>query len=395
MKDDLPRGFTAATAEAVFRKAGRKDLALVFSNRPCQLAALFTTNIFCAAPVIIDKKILESGKPVRAIVANSGQANACTGEQGLANCREIQKIASSALRIAQDEVLLISTGVIGSQFDMDKWRKALPELFDDLGKADAETFTRAIMTTDAFPKFQTCEVELEAGKTRLAVMAKGAGMICPNMATMLCVVLSDLLVERSDWQKIFDATVQQTFNRVSVDGDTSTNDSILGLANGASGIALKTDADRKVFTESLFNILKDVSVLLVKDGEGASKIMRIFVSGGKTEEDAKKAARAIGDSQLVKTAIYGGDANWGRIINAIGYSGADLRPEDVSMSLCGIERFHNGAPVNDDREADLARLLAGKEIEIRVSLGEGQGNYSYVASDLGHEYVTLNSDYRS
>lgn len=395
MKEDLPRGFTAATVEAVFRKPGRKDLALVFSDRPCQLAALFTTNIFCAAPVIIDKNILKSGKSVRAIVANSGQANACTGNLGLENCREIQKLTATALHIEPDEVLLLSTGVIGAQFDMGKWRKALPNLFSVLGKADAETFTRAIMTTDAFPKFKTCEIELAGGTSRLAVMAKGAGMICPNMATMLCIVLSDLLVEKAEWQQMFDESVQQTFNRVSVDGDTSTNDSILGLANGASGIALQTCNDRKIFTEALLNIMKDVSTLLVKDGEGASKIMRIFVYGAKTEDDARKAARAIGDSQLVKTAIYGGDANWGRIINAIGYSGADVMPEEVSLRLCGVERFHNGAPVNDDKEQELTKLLEAREIEIAVCLGKGDCKYQYLASDLGHDYVTLNSDYRS
>lgn len=395
MKNDLPKGFDAATAEAVFRKAGRKDLALVFSDRPAVLAALFTTNAFCAAPVKIDRKILEAGKPVRAVIGNSGQANACTGEEGLKNCQEIQDIAAKALKISPDEVLLVSTGVIGAQFDMSKWHKALPALFEDLGNADAEAFTRAIMTTDAFPKFKSCEIELEGGKTRLAAMAKGAGMICPNMATMLCVALTDLLIERSEWQAMFDQAVQKTFNRVSVDGDTSTNDTILGLANGASGVAFQGDKDKEIFENALFNILKDVATLLVRDGEGASKIMRIIVSGAPTEKDARKAARAIGDSQLVKTAIYGGDANWGRIINAIGYSGAMLEPQEVSMSLCGIERFHNGSPVNDDKEAELARLLKGKEIDIKVSLGTGPGQYEYLASDLGHEYVTLNSDYRS
>lgn len=395
MKDGFPKGFSAASAEAVFRKAGRRDLALVLSDRHCVLGALFTTNVFCAAPVQIDKKILASGAPVRAIIANSGQANACTGEEGLENCREIQQLAASALHIAPDEVLLLSTGVIGAQFDMSKWRKALPNLFADLGNTDVEAFTRAIMTTDAFPKFKYSDIELSGGTTRLAVMAKGAGMICPNMATMLCVALSDLLVDRQSWQAMFEEAAQGTFNRVSVDGDTSTNDSILGLANGASGIAPQDEEDKKIFTDALFGILRDVATLLVKDGEGASKIMRIKVEGAETEADAKRIARAIGDSQLVKTAVYGGDANWGRIVNAIGYSGANFEPGALVLTLGGIERFRNGTPVNDGREGDFAKIFAGKEIEIGVSLGTGPGKYEYLASDLGHEYVSLNSDYRS
>lgn len=392
---DLPKGFSAAVAEAVFRKPGRNDLALVFSSLPCTLAALFTTNKFCAAPVQIDRKILAGGKPVRAIIANSGQANACTGREGLANCEEIQQIASKALHIAPDEILLISTGVIGAQFDMVKWRKSLPALFESNGAANVESFTRAIMTTDAFPKFKTRELSLAGGNVKIAVMAKGAGMICPNMATMLCVVLTDLLIERDKWQEIFNANVERTFNRVSVDGDTSTNDTILGLANGASGVALANESDLRLMREALFNILQDVATMLVRDGEGASKIMRIIVKGAASEDDAKKAARAIGDSQLVKTAVYGGDANWGRIINAIGYSGANIKPELVKMALCGIERFINGAPVNDHMEDELAKRLMEKEILVEVWLCQGNADYTYLASDLGHEYVTLNSDYRS
>ena len=395
MMENLPRGFTGGVAEAQFRKAGRKDLMLLFSKRPCVLGALFTTNIFCAAPVQIDRAILASGRTVRAVVGNSGQANACTGEEGLRNAREIQEYVARDLEIDPDEVLLISTGVIGAQFDMARWRKALPELVKHLGDANLESCTRAIMTTDAFPKFRSKNIALQGGEIRLSVMAKGAGMICPNMATMLCVAMCDLVIERDDWQRLFNEAVQMTFNRVSVDGDTSTNDTILGLANGASGVAIHDSRDMAIVREELRGTLAEVATMLVQDGEGASKIMRIIVQGAKSDADAKKAARAIGDSQLVKTAIYGGDANWGRIINAVGYSGAYVKPDEVRMSLCGIERFKNGAPVNDDKEEELARLLQEKEIRIELSLGNGSGEYAYLASDLGHEYVTLNSDYRS
>lgn len=395
MLDDLPRGFRAGAAEASFKKPGRDDLGLIFSDRPCVLAAMFTKNLFRAAPVQVCQKILAAGHEVRAVVANSGQANACTGSEGLENCATIQQIVASDLGIRPDEILLVSTGVIGARFDMQKWRRAIPELISSLGSRDAEGFTRAFMTTDAFPKFAMRDLEISAGRVRLTVMAKGAGMICPNMATMLCVVLTDAVVDRGCWQGMFNRAVNMTFNRVSVDGDTSTNDTILGLANGASGVELAGESDRDMFERALTSILADVSQMLVRDGEGASRVMHITVSGAANDFEAEAVARSIGNSQLVKTAIYGGDANWGRIVNAAGYSGANFEPEKVSLFLCGIERFRNGQPVNDHMEAELAKKLREKEISVDVVLGAGSGCFSLSASDLGHEYVTLNSDYRS
>lgn len=395
MRDDLPKGFTAGAVRAAFKKAGRDDLGIIYSDKPCKLAALFTQNLFCAAPVQIDKAILASGIDVRCIVANSGQSNACTGAQGLANCREIQDTVAKDLDLHPDEVLLISTGVIGAQFDMTKWRDALPKLVKSLGSRDAEGFTRAFMTTDAFPKFASKELDLKNGKIRLTVMAKGAGMICPNMATMLCVCLTDADVDRPVWQQMFQTAVGLTFNRVSVDGDTSTNDTILGLANGASGICMAGDADRGILQDALNDILGRVSRMLVKDGEGAKRTLHIMITGAPDEKVAEIAARAVGNSPLVKTAIYGGDGNWGRIINAVGYSGIKVNPGDVSLALCGIERFNKGQPVNDEREEEIAKLLQQDEIEIAINLGSGNAEFDLWASDLGHEYVTLNSDYRS
>lgn len=395
MKTDLPAGFQAKTVEANFRNKPRKDLGLIYSDRPCALAALFTRNRFCAAPVILDREILRKGGPVRAVVANAGQANACTGRQGMDNCLEIQKLAAQYLNVRPDEVLLISTGVIGAQFDMSKWRTSLPNLCGLPGEEGAEDFTRSFMTTDAFPKFSTRALKLSAGEIRLAVMAKGAGMICPNMATMLCVALTDALLPRLEWQAMFERAAEKTFNRVSVDGDTSTNDTILGLANGASGIAPANKEDEGKLEEALTEILARVSYMLVQDGEGANRVIHISVKGAASDQDAKIAARAIAGSQLVKTAIYGGDANWGRIINAVGYSGAVFNPEETGLYLCGIERFRAGQPINDDKEEELAKLLKNRDIDISVTLGFGSGSYSMLSSDLGHEYVTLNSDYRS
>ena len=331
----------------------------------------------------------------RAVLANSGQANACTGEEGLDNCRATQEMAAEATGLEAQEILPISTGVVGAHLKMDLWRKAVPALAQSLGSRDAEGFTRAFMTTDAFPKFAMREVTLSGGTVRLTVMAKGAGMICPNMATMLCVALTDAAVEREPWQAMFGRAVDKTFNRVSVDGDTSTNDTILGLANGASGVAARDEADLALLEEALTAILGTVSHMLVMDGEGASKVIHISVRGARNDADAELVARSVGHSQLVKTAIYGGDANWGRIVTAVGYSGASFDPAKVGLHLCGVERFRLGRPVNDDQEEKLAELLKAKDIAVDINLGDGPGSYTFQASDLGHEYVTLNSDYRS
>ena len=395
MIDDLPTGFKAGTAAANFKKAGRDDLGLIVSDRPCVLAGMFTQNLFKAAPVLVCQEILNTRGTARAVLANSGQANACTGEEGLDNCRTTQEMAAEATGLEAQEILPISTGVVGAHLKMDLWRKAVPALAQSLGSRDAEGFTRAFRTTDAFPKFAMREVTLSGGTVRLTVMAKGAGMICPNMATMLCVALTDAAVEREPWQAMFGRAVDKTFNRVSVDGDTSTNDTILGLANGASGVAARDEADLALLEEALTAILGTVSHMLVMDGEGASKVIHISVRGARNDADAELVARSVGHSQLVKTAIYGGDANWGRIVTAVGYSGASFDPAKVGLHLCGVERFRLGRPVNDDQEGTLAELLKARDIAVDINLGDGPGSYTFQASDLGHEYVTLNSDYRS
>ena len=394
MEKDLPKGFRASSAQAGFKAPNRYDLGLIVSDRPAQVAALFTTNVFCAAPVQVCREVVRERGVARAVVANSGQANACTGEEGLANCRETRRLVAEITGIAPEEVLTLSTGVIGAQLRMDRWRAAMPELKANLGTRDAEGFTRAFMTTDAFPKYAVREVTLSGGTVRLAGMAKGAGMICPNMATMLSVVLCDAEVEGAVWQAMFGRAVNATFNRVSVDGDTSTNDTVLGLANGASGVTASGD-DAATLETALTDILGQLAYMLVKDGEGATKVMHIRVEGAASDAEAETIARTVGHSQLVKTAIYGKDANWGRIVAAVGRSGATVRPDALVLTLCGIERFRNEQPVNDDAEDRLYELLQGNDVDIHISLGVGQGAYTLLASDLSHDYVTLNSDYRS
>ena len=365
-----PKGFRFATACAGFRKEGRADLALLVSDVPAVAAGTFTQNRFPAAPVLVAKAMLAERPAARAVVINSGQANACTGDEGMRNCRTTQELVAGALGLEASDILPASTGVIGAQLKMDLWEKAAPALAANLGKATPEDFARAIM-------------------------AKGAGMICPNMATMLSVVLCDAQVEASVWQKMLRDAVELTFNRVTVDGDTSTNDTLYGLANGASGVSASDEESLKALSAALTSVLGDLAYMLVKDGEGASKVARIHVTGAASDADAERVARTVGHSQLVKTALYGRDANWGRIVAAVGRSGADFNPDDVVVTLCGVELFRKGQPTDLDFDALLEEPLKQRDLPIDIVLGSGSGSYTLLASDLGHEYVNVNADYRS
>lgn len=393
--NDLPRGFAAGTAQAGFKKQDRDDLGLIVSEVDAVAAGVFTTNVFKAAPVLVCQDILKTHRTVRGVVANSGQANACTGDEGLRNCRSTLAMVAGRLGLETESLLPLSTGVIGDQLKMDKWEAAVPALVESLGSRDAEGFTRAFMTTDAFPKFASRDLQLSGGTVRLTTMAKGAGMICPNMATMLCVVLTDAIVDPQKWQALFARCADATFNRVSVDGDTSTNDTILALANGASGVSLEDLRDAVLFEEALTDILRTTAHMLVKDGEGATKVMHIHVHGADSNRDAEQVARTVGHSQLVKTAIYGRDANWGRIVAAVGRSGVPMKPEDVSVSLCGVELFRNGQPLGSNFDDQLEGPLQKEDIPIDIAIGVGPGHYTLEASDLSVGYVRLNSDYRS
>ena len=391
---NTPKGFLFAVADAGFRKKRRNDTALVLSLHPASAAGVFTLNRFCAAPVVVGKEILAQARTARGVLVNSGQANACTGDLGLRNCKSVLSMMAGALELIPQDFLPASTGVIGEQFDMEKWENVIPELVDNLGKNSAVDFAEAIMTTDAFYKLSSRQVNLAGGGVSLMGMAKGAGMICPNMATMISVVLCDAQVEPELWQKLFSQAVGKTFNRVSVDGDTSTNDTVYGLANGASGVAA-TEEDIPALLDALTGVLGELAYMLVRDGEGATKVMHINVTGAKNDEQAELVARTIGHSSLVKTAIYGHDANWGRIVAAIGRSGADFDPNQVRVSLCGQEIFANGQPVDFDFDPVLEPLLKETDIAIDVVMGSGAGKYEFQSSDLGHAYIDCNASYRS
>lgn len=399
----IPQGFRLAAANADFRgkHLDRNDLSLAFSDVPATAAGVFTTNLFRAAPVLVSQENIKNSdeKGVRGVLFNSGQANACTGEQGRENCLRTLDMVSAALReagenVSADELLPASTGVIGAQMLMDKWAAAVPALVASLGKVDIEGLARAMMTTDAYPKMSGRELSLSGGTVRLAGVAKGAGMICPNMATMLSLVMCDASVDPAVWRAMFRRAADATFNRVSVDGDTSTNDSLYGLANGASGVTV-TEDERPLLESALTEVLGELAYMLVKDGEGATKVMHIHVTGAACDADAEKVARTVGHSQLVKTAMFGRDPNWGRIVAAAGRAGVDFDPMALRVTLCGVELFRNGRPTDLDFDALLEEPLKKVDLPLDIVLGDGKGEARLLASDLSHGYVSLNSDYRS
>lgn len=393
---NAPQGYRFATAQAGFRKEGRADLALVVSDVPAAAAGVFTRNSFPAAPVLTGKAALKAEERARAVLINSGQANACTGDEGIKRCLTTLEMVAGATGLSARDILPASTGVIGPQLILERWEKAVPALAAELGQAGPDDFARAIMTTDAFPKIASREVRLAGGTVRFLGVAKGAGMICPNMATMLSVVLTDAAFRPEDWRALLKEAVEATFNRVTVDGDTSTNDTLYGLANGCSGVTVEPGGETfAACAEALTAVLGELAYMLVQDGEGASKVAHIKVTGAGSDADAEQVARTVGHSQLVKTALYGRDANWGRIVAAVGRSGVDFDANAVRVSLCGVELFKNGQPTNLDFDALLAEPLKERDLPVDIVLGDGPGAYTLLASDLTHEYVNINADYRS
>jgi glutamate N-acetyltransferase/amino-acid N-acetyltransferase len=389
----IPKGYTFAATAAGFKYEGRDDLALIVSEVPAHAAGVFTTNRFQAAPVLVARENLERGGRIRALLVNSGQANACTGQEGLDRCRDTLTMLNT-FGLSWMEVLPASTGVIGDQLRMDLWEKALPGLQAVLGQSSPLDAARAIMTTDTFPKIVSREVRLSGGTVRLLGLCKGAGMISPNMATMLGFVLCDAVVDGAWWRETLKEAVRVSFNAVTVDGDTSTNDCVLALANGMSGVEL-SEADRLVLAEELTGLCQDLAFQIVQDAEGGTKVMHIEVAGAQDDAQADLAARAVGNSPLVKTALYGRDPNWGRIVAALGRSGAEFDPNAVSVSIGGQMIFENGRPVEGDWDALLAPVLRRDEVVIGISLGDGEGRALLFASDLTEEYIRINAEYRT
>lgn len=392
-----PAGFKAAGIHAGLKKS-RKDMAMIVSECPAVSAAAFTTNRVKAAPVLYDMKILEKGC-ARAVVVNSGNANACTGDQGYKDCEETASYAASALGIDSDEVFVSSTGVIGQMLDMTKIKKGIDSLVSALGK-DGEAAAEAILTTDTVKKEVCVSVNLGGKEVKIAGMAKGSGMIHPNMATMLCFITSDAAISHDVLQELLGTTVEDTFNMISVDGDTSTNDTVIVLANGMAGNEMieKGSDDYIAFRQAFDYVLRELAKKIVKDGEGADRFIEMTVEGASCRNDARVLARSVVSSSLVKAAFFGSDANWGRILCAMGYSGAAFSPEKVDLyysSAAGsIQVLHSGSPLAFD-EAEAKKILLEKEIYVRAVLHDGCACASAWGCDLTYDYVRINGDYRS
>jgi glutamate N-acetyltransferase/amino-acid N-acetyltransferase len=388
----LPRGFLASGVRAGIRKK-RPDLGLIVAADGASAAAVFTQNKFQAAPVVLSKAALKkSGGRVKAVVVNAGCANAVTGKNGLDAAKRVRTRAAELLQCAEDEVFLASTGVIGVVLPDKKVRDFLPDAISRLSLGGVDALSQAILTTDVGPKVAQATFLLGGKRGRLVGVAKGAGMIHPNMATMLSFVMTDANVDAATLQRCLVASVSQSFNAISVDGDTSTNDTVLLLASGKLGNAAHDDLTD--FRRALDAVCRELAWMIVRDGEGATRVMEIEITGAKNERDAKLAAHAIATSPLVKTALHGGDPNWGRILAAVGRSGARFSLKKISLKAGAITLVANGAPATY-REKDAARVFSRERVPLRIDLGSGNARAVVLSSDLGHDYVSLNTDYRS
>jgi len=391
----VPRGYRFGVAAAGFKRPDRNDLGLILSAGPAVAAGVFTTNRFQAAPVLVCKAGLEDALVFRAIVVNSGQANACTGEEGLANCRATCEMVAKLARIRAEEVLPASTGVIGAQLKMDLWEAAGLKLAGSLGRAAPMDVAKAMMTTDTFPKLVDRSVALSGGEVRLLGMCKGAGMISPQMATLLGFLICDADVEPQPWREMLSYCADRSFNALTVDGDTSTNDTLLALANGASRVRVESAEDLDKLRACMLEICQELAYRIVQDAEGGTKVAHIAVSGARDDAQAELAARAIGTSPLVKTALFGCDPNWGRIVAALGRSGAEFDPQAVVLRIGGVLVFEKGQPSPEDLDALLAPTMRHLDVPIALDLGAGPGSYTLLACDLSKRYVEINADYRT
>jgi glutamate N-acetyltransferase/amino-acid N-acetyltransferase len=396
------QGFSASSCAAGIKYAGRTDMAMVFSKTPCISAGTFTSNVVKAACVQWDKKIVDSGKPLHSVVINSGIANACTGQDGMDACIATAKAVERALLVPYDTVAVASTGVIGMQLPVDKLTAGVKEMVHELSdSAEAGTeASKAIMTTDTVNKEAAVSFKIGGKDVILGGMSKGSGMIHPNMCTMLGFLTTDLCIEKKLLQKALSEVVKDTFNMISVDGDTSTNDTLLIMANGLAGNTKieEENEDYNTFKEALFHVCRELAMKMAKDGEGASRLFTAHVVNAKNKEDARTLARSVISSNLSKAAIFGCDANFGRFLCAMGYSGAEFNQDDVELffesSAGRIQVFNYGIPLEFDEDEAL-RILKDEEVTIFIDMHEGDGEATAWGCDLTYNYVKINADYRS
>ncbi len=390
-----PAGFRAAGVACGIKASGGRDLALISADRAVSAAAVFTTNLAQAAPVLVSREYLARSRGrAAAIVANSGCANACTGEDGLAHARAMAERTAAILGCDPSQVLVASTGVIGVKLEMAKVARGIDQAAAAMSRTGGADAARAIMTTDPFPKEASIEIESTRGTFRAGGIAKGSGMIEPMMATMLGFVAIDAEVDPPLLQRALRTVADDTFNAISVDGECSTNDCVFALASGASGVRLG-EVDLPVLVEALHGVCEPLAVGIVRGGEGATKLVTVRVTGAASDAEARRAARAIANSPLVKTAVHGGDPNWGRLIAVAGRAGTAFRLDGAVVRIGNVELFSRGRPF-DERSGDAAEYLKGRDIELHVDLGTGGAGRSRMwTCDLSAEYVRINAEYRT
>lgn len=390
----IPEGFLFSSVEAAIKGPGKRDLALIYSVVESSIWGMFTTNRVKAAPVRLCMRMIKTGRG-QAIVVNSGNANACTGEQGMRDAAEMAELAAGLLKLRNNRVFVCSTGVIGRPMPMEKIRPKISELAGNIGAASIMDVAAAIMTTDTFQKIISRQIEIGGRRVTILGICKGAGMISPNMATMLCFIMTDADIERVAAKTALEIAVKKSFNRITVDGDMSTNDTTLLMANGMAGNDLiqLNSREFKEFSSMLSDITYELSRMIVRDGEGATKLIEVKIKNSKSGHDAEKGAFAVANSLLVKTAIYGNDANWGRIMSALGYSGIAIKEEKIDISFNGLKVVERGIGTGRDREAD--ERLKAREISIVIDLHLGKETAKVLTCDLTEEYVRINAEYRT
>jgi glutamate N-acetyltransferase / amino-acid N-acetyltransferase len=389
-------GFLFSGIAAGIKKDGKRDLGLIYSQVPAQVAGLFTTNAVKAAPVLLAKRRIKGGR-CQALVVNSGNANACTGGQGLRDAEKVTALVANGLGIKELFVLASSTGVIGVPLPMKRMEEGIPRLIDALSPDGWMDTVEAIMTTDTFPKVEMVHCRIRGKSVKICGMVKGAGMIRPNLATMLSFIVTDANVQAPLLQRILDEVSEDSYNRITIDGETSTNDTVLLLANGESGHPpiTKLDRDGALFQLRLLEVCQKLAKSVVRDGEGATKFVEIRVKGARHRDDAKRAAYAIAHSPLVKTAFFGMDANWGRILCALGYSGIRVDPNRIDVFFDRMPIVKKGMGVGGQPEEEAGRVLRNKSFKVTVHLHQGKGESSVFTTDLSLDYVKINASYRS
>lgn len=394
-----PRGFRAAGVTAGFKRSGAPDFAMLVSDVPANFAGAFTSCTFAAAPVQVCRKRVLSSETIRAAVINSGNANACTGEPGMANAEATCVLAANKLGITPEEVVVSSTGRIGTQLPMDTIRKGIELAVAALSEDGGPIAAKAIMTTDTVPKSTAVELEFDGTVCSIGAMTKGAGMIDPTLkvphATMLCYITTDVKISNALLAEMLEENAGRSFNRITIDGDMSTNDTVIVMANGLSGVEIRRGTlAAEAFRDALLSVMQQLAREMVMDGEGVTKFVNVEIANARSENDARLCAEAVANSLLCKTAWFGGDPNWGRVVAALGYSGAAFKPEKVDIFYDGVPVVKQGGDAGTPEE-DLVGIVRKREFTVSVDLHDGNAEYWVWTNDISYEYVKINADYHT